>query len=78
MSLAKIIGDDQNWDEQIDTVLMGYRASTQASTRHSPYYYMIYQQHLRLPIDTELQMQDRSEDGEDDMDSEVIMRNSFN
>ena len=46
--------DDQtNWDVMIDTVLMGYRASRQASTKHSPYY-MLFQQHMRLPIDAEV------------------------
>ena len=46
--------DDQtNWDVKIDTVLMGYRASRQASTKHSPYY-MLFQQHMRLPIDAEV------------------------
>ena len=54
------------------TVLMGCRESRQASTKHFPYY-MLYQQHMRLPIDTELQMHDGSEDGEDDTDSEVII-----
>ena len=35
--LAKVIDDDQcNWDEKIDTVLMGYCASRQASTKYSP------------------------------------------
>ena len=35
--LAKIVSDDQtDWDEKLDTVLMGYRASKQASTKHSP------------------------------------------
>ena len=32
---------------------MGYRASKQASTQQSPYY-MLYQQHMRLPIDAEV------------------------
>ena len=52
--LAKIISDDQtDWDEKLDTVLMGYRASKQASTKHSPYF-MFFQQHMRLPIDVEV------------------------
>ena len=45
--------DQQNWDEKIDTVLMGYRASRQSSTKHSPYY-MLFQQQMRLPVDSEL------------------------
>ena len=49
-----MIDDDQlNWDLKIDTILMGYRASKQASTQQSPYY-MLYQQHMRLPIDAEV------------------------
>ena len=32
---------------------MGYRASQQASTKHS-HYYMLYQQHMKLPIDAEI------------------------
>ena len=32
---------------------MGYRASHQASTKHSPYY-MLFQQDMRLPIDAEV------------------------
>ena len=27
-----------DWDEKINTVLMGYRASHQVTTKHSPYY----------------------------------------
>ena len=42
--------DHTNWDEKLDTVLM---ASCQASTKHSPYY-MLFQQHMRLPIDAEV------------------------
>ena len=52
--MAKVIDDDrQNWDDRIDTVLMGYRASRQSSTKHSPYY-MLFQQQMRLPVDSEL------------------------
>lgn len=51
---------------------MGYRASRQASTKHSPYY-MLYQQEMRLPIDAELlQRQDR-EEVNDDMDIEMTI-----
>ena len=53
--LSKMVSEDQtDWDEKLDTVLMGYRASRQASTKHSPYY-MFFQQNMRLPIDAELQ-----------------------
>lgn len=42
-SLAKITNDNQDdWDLKIDTVLMSYRASRQASTKQSPYF-MLFQ-----------------------------------
>ena len=51
--LAKIVNESQSdWDDKIDTFLMGYRASRQSSTKFSPYY-MMFQQEMRLPIDTE-------------------------
>ena len=51
--LAKIVNESQSdWDDKIDTDLMGYRASRQSSTKFSPYY-MMFQQEMRLPIDTE-------------------------
>ncbi len=62
--------DDQtNWDEKIDTVLMGYRASRQASTKHSSYF-MLFQQHMRLPIDAEV-LSPASDENELDLDSAV-------
>ena len=42
-----------DWDEKIDTVLMGYRASRHASTKHSPYFLMFHQQ-MRLPIENKV------------------------
>ena len=48
---------------------MEYRASRQSSTKHSPYY-MLFQQHMRLPVDSELltsdpgKLADEREDGE--------------
>ena len=52
--LAKTVNDNQdNWDEKINTILMGYRASRQASIKHSPYF-MLFQAEMRLPIDSEL------------------------
>ena len=46
--LAKVIADGQeDWDEKLDTVLMGYSASRQATMKHSPYY---IQKEMRLPI----------------------------
>ena len=51
--MAKVIDDDKrDWDEKIDTILMGYRASKQASIKQSPYY-MLFQRQMRLPIDVE-------------------------
>ena len=66
--LAKIINEDQtDWDEKLDTVLMGYRASKQASTKHSPYY-MFFQQQMRLPIDSEILQSPTSDDEQDSND----------
>ena len=49
--LAKVCNEEHSdWDEKIDTVLMGYHASHQASTNRSPYF-ILFQQHMRLPID---------------------------
>ena len=53
-SLAKITGESHDdWDLKLNTVLMGYRASRQASTKFSPYY-MLYQKEMRLPIHNEV------------------------
>ena len=70
--LAKVCNEDQtNWDEKLDTVLMGYRASRQASTKHSPYY-MLFQQHMRLPIDAEiLPPSDAPDENATDVDTAV-------
>jgi len=52
--VAKLCNEEQNdWDEHIPVILMGYRASKQASTKESPYY-MLFQQEMRLLIDAEL------------------------
>ena len=52
--LSKVINDSHDdWDLKINTVLMGYRASRQASTKHSPFY-MLFQTEMRLPIDSEI------------------------
>jgi len=52
-------------------ILMGYQASRQSSTKHSPYY-MLFQQQMRLPVDSEMLTSDEQaydnkdkEDGED-------------
>ena len=66
--LAKVVNDAHtDWDEKLDTILMGYRASIQASTKHSPYY-MCFQQHMRLPVDNEIcdGDGDSDDDGDDD------------
>ena len=62
-----------DWDEKIDTVLMGYRASRQASTKHSPYFLLLHQQ-MRLPIDGEVLPSscDEQEDEEEvDLDQKI-------
>ena len=70
--LAKVIDEDQlNWDLKLDTILMGYRASKQASTKQSPYY-MLYQQYMRLPIDAEIMP--TSEHGEE-VDHDTVIKN---
>ena len=61
--------DQKDWDKKIDTVLMGYRASRQASTKHSPYF-MLFQQHMRLPIDIEVQSS-ATGDNEVDLESTI-------
>ena len=71
--LAKLVDESQtNWDEKIDTVLMGYRASRQASTKHSPYFLLFHQQ-MRLPIDSEVlpSSLDQEDDDEDDLDQKI-------
>ena len=63
--LAKITDDfHTDWDLKIDTVLMGYRASRQSSTKHSPYY-MLYQKKMRLPIYNEVSSQCEQDDAQD-------------
>ncbi len=53
-SLAKVVNDSRtDWDEKLETILMGYRASKQASTKHSPFF-MCFQQDMWLPIDNEV------------------------
>ncbi len=52
--LAKLCNEEHtDWDDKIDTILMGYRASFQSSIKHSPYF-MLFQQEMRLPIDIEI------------------------
>lgn len=51
-SLIKMTKDDPDcWDKQIPTVLMGYRASKQASTKYSPFY-MLHGHEMVLPINS--------------------------
>ena len=45
--------DQKNWDLKIETVLMGYRASRQASTKYSPYFWL-FQKEMRFSIDNEI------------------------
>ena len=71
--LAKVCNKDHNnWDEKIDTILMSYRASSQTSTKHSPFF-MLYQQDMRLPVDAELMRngvdsEGVDSEGEEDLD----------
>ena len=41
--------DPNNWDKQIPTVLMGYRATRQASTKYAPFF-VLYGHEMVLPI----------------------------
>ena len=53
-SLAKLVNEEQNdWDTHLETILCAYRVSKQKSTGYSPFYLMFHQ-HPRLPIDSEL------------------------
>ena len=65
--------DQRNWDEKINTVLMGYRASQQASTKHSPYF-MLFQKHMRLPIDSEVQTPSQVPKEEDRVDLDGVIQ----
>ena len=49
---------------------MGYRASRQASTKHSPYY-ILFQQHMRLPINNEVLPRDDQQEDEEDLDQKI-------
>ena len=47
---------------------MGYRASSQASTKRSPFF-ILHQEQMRLPIDNEMMPgQSNGDDVEEDMD----------
>ena len=49
-ALIKMVENDpHNWDKQIPTVLMGYRASKQASTKYSPFF-MLHGHDMVLPL----------------------------
>ncbi len=51
---ASVVNKDQNnWDECIGSVLSGYRASKQESTKASPFS-LLYGTKPRLPIELEL------------------------
>ena len=69
-----MVNDSQSdWDEKINTVLMGYRASRQASTKHSPYFLLFHQQ-MRLPIDSEVlpsSLDEQEADEEEDLDQRI-------
>ena len=69
--LAKLCNDEHtDWDEQIDTALMGYRASFQSSTKHSPYY-MLFQKEMRLPIDIEVIPFTQEADDQSDVEATI-------
>ena len=62
-----------DWDEKIDTVLMGYKTSRQASTKHSTYFLLFLQQ-MRLPIDSEMlpsSLNEQEADEGEDLDQRI-------
>ena len=66
--------DHNDWDEKIDTILMGYRASSQASTKYSPYF-MLFQKEMRLPIDNEIiPIGNIIEEGDLDKTMEILLQ----
>lgn len=52
---------------------MGYRASSQASTKHSPYS-MLFQQKMRLPIDVEVMPTSVDPNGQPEADLESMIQ----
>ena len=72
--LAKLCNEEHtDWDDKINTVLMGYRASSQASTKHSPYF-MLFQQEMRLPIDVEVMPTSADSNGQPEVDLESTIQ----
>ena len=75
--LAKVLGDNQeDWDEKLSTVLMGYRASRQASTKQSPYF-MLFQKRMLLPIDSDILSPDTEGIPEDDPECSIKLMNDL-
>ena len=74
-SLAKVVNASHtDWDEKLGTILMGYRASKQASTKHSPYF-MCFQQDMRLPIDNEVLSSSHDDlEGEEGFNQDIEMK----
>ncbi len=58
-------------DDKIDCVLIRYLASFQGSTKHSPYY-MLLQQDMRLPIDSDSLQACKEESGDEEKLDEVM------
>ena len=71
--MAKLSNEEEqsDWDEKIDCALMGYRASFQNSTKHSPYF-MLFQQNMRLPVDSESFQTDKEENSDEVKLDEVM------
>ncbi len=66
--MAKLSNEEQSdWDDKIDCVLMGYREFT----KHSPYY-MLFQQDMRLPIDSDSLQACKEENGDEEKLDEVL------
>ncbi len=73
--MAKLVNDQTNWDEKLETVLPAYRVSKQKSTGYSPFFMMFHRQPL-LPIDSELvqKVQDGESDVEAFIDNMMLIR----
>ena len=74
--LAKITDESHSdWDMKIDTVLLGYRALRQGSTKFSPYF-MLFQQEMRLPIHNDVRPKSNMGECEKRDVSHVCMNNN--
>lgn len=50
MLKARVEGDPQGWDEQLDYCMMAFRSSVHSSTEHTPFELM-FGREMRIPLD---------------------------